>query len=398
MANATPKDADTVHSTNPQHLVEKIIRSRIYESLFWKESCFALTAESVIDRATELKYIGGVSSGLIKPTPFICLTLKLLQIQPDKEIVLEYIANSDFKYLRCLGAFYLRLVGTAMDCYTHLEPLLKDFRKIKRMKRDGGFELIHVDEFIDELLTEERACDIILPRVTNRFALEMYQDLEPYDTTLLDELEEEEEDEGAADPTEAPPPPPSSPPPADGHKGAASSRQEENDATDRHGGSRDRRRSPDSRHSSRDHRRDRSPSPRSRSRRSRSRSPDRRRRRSRSRSPERRRRSYSPRSPHRRRSPSPRERRRSRSPRDHRRRSPERAQEGGASASAAATAPSGKDSAKPKKHRLKFKGEKKQSSGKERDASKPSSGDKAGDEIAAANALRAKLGLAPLRP
>jgi hypothetical protein len=148
-------------------------------------------------------------------------------------------------------------------------------RQIKRMKRDGGFELIHVDEFIDELLTEERACDIILPRVTvstapttmssdicmglattvelfrsqdalfvcaqNRFALEMYQDLEPYDTTLLDELEEEEEDEGAADPTEAPPPPPSSPPPADGHQGAASSRQEENDATDRHGGSRDRR-------------------------------------------------------------------------------------------------------------------------------------------------------------
>lgn len=78
----------------------------------------------------------------------------------------RYIANTDFKYLRCLGAFYLRLVGTAMDCYTYLEPILKDFRKIKRMKRDGGFELIHVDEFIDELLTEERVCDIILPRIS----------------------------------------------------------------------------------------------------------------------------------------------------------------------------------------------------------------------------------------
>eukprot|EP00035_Acanthoeca_spectabilis_P013656 m.255217 g.255217 ORF g.255217 m.255217 type:complete len:375 (-) comp15944_c0_seq34:1393-2517(-) len=166
MANRTMKDAASVHATNPQYLVEKIIRSRIYDSLYWKESCFALTAESLIDRATELKYVGGVSSGLIKPTPFMCLTLKLLQIQPEKEIILEYIANTDFKYLRCLGAFYLRLVGTAMDCYTYLEPILKDFRKIKRMKRDGGFELIHVDEFIDELLTEERVCDIILPRIS----------------------------------------------------------------------------------------------------------------------------------------------------------------------------------------------------------------------------------------
>lgn len=27
------------------------------------------------------------------------------------------------------------------------------------------FELMHVDEFIDELLHEERVCDIILPRL-----------------------------------------------------------------------------------------------------------------------------------------------------------------------------------------------------------------------------------------
>ena len=27
------------------------------------------------------------------------------------------------------------------------------------------FELLHMDEFIDELLRDERACDIILPRI-----------------------------------------------------------------------------------------------------------------------------------------------------------------------------------------------------------------------------------------
>lgn len=45
MANRTVKDAVTVKGTNPQYLIEKIIRTRIYDSLYWKESCFALTGK-----------------------------------------------------------------------------------------------------------------------------------------------------------------------------------------------------------------------------------------------------------------------------------------------------------------------------------------------------------------
>uniref|UniRef100_A0A8C0B2Q9 Pre-mRNA-splicing factor 38B n=1 Tax=Buteo japonicus TaxID=224669 RepID=A0A8C0B2Q9_9AVES len=36
-------DAHSIHGTNPQYLVEKIIRTRIYESKYWKEECFGLT-------------------------------------------------------------------------------------------------------------------------------------------------------------------------------------------------------------------------------------------------------------------------------------------------------------------------------------------------------------------
>jgi pre-mRNA-splicing factor 38A len=43
MANRTTKDAKTIHGTNPQYLIEKIIRTRIYDSRFWKEDCFALS-------------------------------------------------------------------------------------------------------------------------------------------------------------------------------------------------------------------------------------------------------------------------------------------------------------------------------------------------------------------
>ena len=47
----------------------------------------------------ELKFIGGVFGGNIKPTPFLCLVLKMLQIQPEKDIVIEFIKNEDFKYV-----------------------------------------------------------------------------------------------------------------------------------------------------------------------------------------------------------------------------------------------------------------------------------------------------------
>ena len=48
MANRTVKDARTVKGTNPQYLVEKIIRTRIYESKYWKEECFALSGVYII--------------------------------------------------------------------------------------------------------------------------------------------------------------------------------------------------------------------------------------------------------------------------------------------------------------------------------------------------------------
>merc|ERR1712168_849024 len=154
MANRTVKDAHTIHGTNPQYLIEKIIRSRIYECKYWKEECFALTSELLVDKAMELKYVGGVVGGNIRPTPFLCLILKMLQIQPEKDIVVEFIKNEDFKYVRALGAYYMRLTGSALDVYKYLEPLYNDYRKMKRKDKLGDMSISHMDEFIDELLRE----------------------------------------------------------------------------------------------------------------------------------------------------------------------------------------------------------------------------------------------------
>ncbi|XP_056648486.1 pre-mRNA-splicing factor 38 [Diorhabda sublineata] len=191
MANRTVKDAKSVHGTNPQYLVEKIIRSRIYDSKYWKEECFALTAELLVDKAMELRFIGGVFGGNIKPTPFLCLTLKMLQIQPEKDIVVEFIKNEEFKYVRALGAFYMRLTGSSLDCYKYLEPLYNDNRKLRRQNRQSQFEIVHMDEFIDELLREERVCDIILPRIQKRSVLEENNEIEAKISALEDDLDDD---------------------------------------------------------------------------------------------------------------------------------------------------------------------------------------------------------------
>jgi len=54
-------------------------------------------AELLVDKAMALDHIGGVYGGNIKPTPFLCLILKMLQIQPHKDIVIEFIKNPEYK-------------------------------------------------------------------------------------------------------------------------------------------------------------------------------------------------------------------------------------------------------------------------------------------------------------
>lgn len=138
MANRTDPTAKSIHGTNPQNLVEKIVRSKIYQNTYWKEQCFGLTAETLVDKAMELDHLGGTFGGNRKPTPFMCLVMKMLQIQPEKDIVVEFIKNEDYKYVRVLGAFYLRLTGTDVDIYRYLEPLYNDYRKLRLKSSEGS--------------------------------------------------------------------------------------------------------------------------------------------------------------------------------------------------------------------------------------------------------------------
>ena len=157
----------------------------------------------------------------------------MLQLVPEKEIVLEMLnfagdeededeegvktegnegANGDeekkrdlnaegklgtFKYLRCLAAFYIRLAWEPVEIYTTLEPLLTDYRKIKRRLKEN-FSLTYVDQFIDDLLTKDRICATSLWKLPSRANLEDLDMLEPRESPLGDEVDLlDEEDERA---------------------------------------------------------------------------------------------------------------------------------------------------------------------------------------------------------
>lgn len=53
-------------------------------------------AVTLIERAVDLTAIGGQYANQ-RPTEFLCLTLKLLQLQPSKDIIVEFLKNEDFK-------------------------------------------------------------------------------------------------------------------------------------------------------------------------------------------------------------------------------------------------------------------------------------------------------------
>lgn len=183
----------TIHGVPPPFLIEKITRDRIFESLYYKGQCMRLTAATLLDRTIELRYIGGTYLGT-RPTEFICLIFKFLQLAPEPEIVLHYLHDGEFKYLRALAALYIRLTFKPKDIYLSLEPLLTDYRKL-RIRNQNGFRIELMDEYIDRLLTEPRVFDIALPNLLTRTQLEDLDELEPRESVLQAELDAEDEDE-----------------------------------------------------------------------------------------------------------------------------------------------------------------------------------------------------------
>lgn len=185
---------------NPATIMEKAVKDRIVDSYFYKEQCFALNEADIVDRVVEhVSFIGGTYGVTQKPSPFLCLAFKLLELAPSDAVLHEYLhyGGDEFKYLRALACFYFRLTRQAKDVYEMLEPFLEDRRKLRRRGR-AGVALTYMDEFVDDLLVKDRVCGTSLWKMPKRETLEDLEILEPRVSPLgdLEDLLEEDEPEG----------------------------------------------------------------------------------------------------------------------------------------------------------------------------------------------------------
>lgn len=173
---------------NKLGVIEKIIRNKVYNCLYWKEKCFGLTSESIIDNALELKYIGGMINSLNQPSDFICLVVKMIQLNPKEDIIDEYLSIPEYKYLRALTAFYIRVTFPFVKVYQKLEGMYCDYRKLRLCSREGKYSITHMDEYIDDLITKEMVLDITLPSLPKRIVFENNNELMPKVSLLETDL------------------------------------------------------------------------------------------------------------------------------------------------------------------------------------------------------------------
>ncbi|OSX72406.1 hypothetical protein BU14_0438s0001 [Porphyra umbilicalis] len=178
MANRTDPSAPTAHGIDPQRLLDAHTRDRIYASAYWREECFGLSVAGVAARAAGLTSMGGSvdgGGGIPAPTPFLCLTLKLLQLGADVDTLRLFLDQRHFKYATALGAFYARLAAPPTLVYGLLEPLLADYRRLRIRGRGGGaaapVTLVPMDVWVDGLLRDEDALGVKLPRLPRRGVL-----------------------------------------------------------------------------------------------------------------------------------------------------------------------------------------------------------------------------------
>jgi len=196
-----------LNGLNPATILEKPVRERIVDSYFWKDQCFAVNEADIINRVVDhVHFIGGTYGDSQRPSQFLCLAFKLLQLAPSDDILHEYLeyGGEKFKYLRALACFYIRLTRPAKEVYTLLEPFLEDRRKLKRRAR-AGTSLTYMDQFVDDLLTKDRVCATSLWKMPKRDVLEDLEVLEPRVSALgdiEDLLDDDEVEEVAAQDTE----------------------------------------------------------------------------------------------------------------------------------------------------------------------------------------------------
>lgn len=122
MANRTDKEVNAIHGTDPQNLVDYIVRKKIYDSLYWKEHCFGLNAETIVDRAVDLKELGASTEDL-PPAPLggSCSDILTTSAQGGPMAATESRATSFASSSRCCRSVWTRRWPSSSSVTRHVD-------------------------------------------------------------------------------------------------------------------------------------------------------------------------------------------------------------------------------------------------------------------------------------
>lgn len=126
----------------------------------------------------EVRFVGGTDQ-TGRPSPFLCCLLRLLELEPSPSIIrilLKQNGYNEFKYLTALALLYCRLVYDAREIYALYDEYIGDYRKLRTQLKSPKFEkdlpvhysIIHMDEWVDLLVEDERVVDLTMPYIGPR--------------------------------------------------------------------------------------------------------------------------------------------------------------------------------------------------------------------------------------
>ena len=78
-----------------------------------------------------------------------------------------------------MAMLFLRLTVKAPEIFEILEQFYVDGRKLRLRNGQGRYELTHIDQLVDDLLTQEICMGLALPFIPKSLALELQGAMEP---------------------------------------------------------------------------------------------------------------------------------------------------------------------------------------------------------------------------
>jgi pre-mRNA-splicing factor 38A len=166
-----------------------VLRKRIQRNQFWVDKCADASFLDVVSLAADLEYIEGFIGEAGRPTPFVCLLLRLMQLQPTGELLDEMIRQDKLKYLKFIAITLVRLVEEDPTIvHAALDVGLAQYTSL-RVRTESGEVSVMPFDLVCEKLTSSSLFGIPLPSLLSRAnAAQLHPELRhwprQYDTTL----------------------------------------------------------------------------------------------------------------------------------------------------------------------------------------------------------------------